>query len=348
MTAALTNAPGSALADTLDQKLRAGFKNGELPGLHGAVIDLGKRRLAEIYFPGKDERWGSPIGERQHGPDTLHDLRSVTKSVVGLLYGIALAEGKVPAPSEPLYAQFPDYPDLMAEPGRDRILVAHALSMQMGLEWNEDLPYSDPRNSEIGMERASDRYRYVLEQPIREAPGQSWIYSGGAVALLGRLIEIGTGMSLDAYARHTLFEPLGISHFEWVRGADGTPSAASGLRLTLPDLAKIGHLVAQDGRYDGKQVVPKAWIEESVTPRADVTEGTRYGYLWYIAGRPKAPLAIAVGNGGQRLTVQPEHDFVVAAFVGRYNDPLSWQTSLKVTLDYAAPAAKALLSRQQP
>lgn len=348
MTAGQIIAAGYALADTLDQKLRAGFSKGELPGLHGAVVDLGDRRLAEVYFPGKDERWGSPLGDRQHGPDTLHDLRSVTKSVVGLLYGIALAEGKVPAPSEPLYAQFPNYPDLMGEHGRDRILVAHALSMQMGLEWNEDLPYSDPRNSEIRMEHASDRYRYVLEQPIREAPGQSWIYSGGAVALLGGLIENGTGMSLDAYARHALFEPLGISHFEWVRGADGIPSAASGLRLTLRDMAKIGHLVALDGAYDGKQIVPKAWIEESMIPRADVDEGFRYGYLWYVAGRPEAPLVIAVGNGGQRLTVQPDHDFVVAAFGGRYNDPLGWQTSLKVTLDYAVPEAKALISTKHP
>jgi CubicO group peptidase (beta-lactamase class C family) len=236
----------SAIAEPLDDALKASFDSGQLPGLHGVVIELGDQKLAEIYFPGADESWAQQLGVRQHGPTTLHDLRSVTKSIVGLLYGIALAEGKVPALEAPLYAQVPRYKDLAAQPGREKILVGHALSMQMGLEWNENLPYTDPRNSEIAIEMAIDRYRYVLEQPIREPPGKTWIYSGGAVALIGRLIEDGTGMTLDAYGKTKLFEPLGITQVEWLRGSDNVASAASGLRLTLPDLAKIGRMVAQD------------------------------------------------------------------------------------------------------
>jgi len=214
----------------------------------------------------------------------------------------------------------------------------------MGLDWNEDLPYSDPRNSEIAMEMAPDRYRYILEQPIREAPGGNWIYSGGAVALLGKLIENGTGMKLDAYAGENLFAPLGIEDFEWVEGTDGEPSAASGLRLTLQDLAKIGQLVADGGLYGGQQVVPSDWLAQSFQPRAKINDFTQYGYLWYLAGTDKNTIAIAVGNGGQRLTVQPEPGLVVTSFAGRYNDPESWQTSIKVVLDYAAPEVKRLLA----
>lgn len=140
-----------AYAQTLEENLRSGFEAGQLPGLHGAIVDFRGERLAEVYFPGEDERWGSKIGVVNHEAHSLHDLRSVTKSVVGLLYGIALSEGQVLGPDQPLYDQFPGYRDLMEEPGRDRILIGHALSMQMGLEWNEDLPYSDPRNSEIAM-----------------------------------------------------------------------------------------------------------------------------------------------------------------------------------------------------
>lgn len=332
-----------AHAAPLDDALRSAFRAGELPGLHGAIVDLGDRRLAEVYFDGADESWGRPTGVRRHGADTLHDLRSVTKSIVGLLYGIALAEGKVPPPDAPLYAQFPEYADLLRQPGRDRILVGHALSMQMGLDWNEDLPYSDPRNSEIAMERAPDRYRYVLEQPVREPPGRTWIYSGGAVALIGKLIADGTGMPLDAYARAVLFEPLGITALEWAAGADGVPSAASGLRLTLPDLAKIGMMVARDGDYRGRRIVPAAWLERSLTPRAAVNDFTRYGYLWYLAGSEIRGVAIAVGNGGQRLTVQPGVDLVVASFAGRYDDPESWRTSYKVVTDFAVPEARRRL-----
>lgn len=331
-------------AAPLDAALRDDFDQGNLPELHGAIIDLGSQRLAEVYFSGRDERWGQSLGERTLGPTDLHDLRSVTKSVVGLLYGIALAEGKVPAPDQPLYAQFPDYADLAAQPGRDRILIAHALSMQMGLEWNEDLPYSDPRNSEIAMEHAPDRFRFALKQPIREAPGELWIYSGGAVALVGKLIADGTGMPLDDYAREKLFDPLGITQFEWIAGADGVPSAASGLRLTLPDLVKIGHLVAQDGIYDGQQVVPVDWLAQSFRPQVRVNEVTQYGYLWYLAGQ-EVPAAIAVGNGGQRLTIYPDVDLVVANVAGRYNDPESWHGSVRLVHEFAFPEARRLLGR---
>ena len=334
-----------ANADSLNAALSEAFDAGKLPGLHGAIVDLADRRLAEVYFPGQDERWGEALGNRQHGPETLHDLRSVTKSVVGLLYGIALADGLVPPPDAPLYAQFPDYADLRDGPDRDRILVSHALSMQMGLEWNEDLPYTGPENSEVAMEMAADRYRYVLEQPIREAPGRTWIYSGGAVALIGKLLADGTGMPLEAFAKERLFDPLGIVDFDWIQGGDGIASAASGLRLTLPDLAKIGRMVAQEGQFDGQQIVPADWLRLSFQSRAAVNDEVRYGYLWYMVGPEDAPVVIAVGNGGQRLTVQPAVDLVVASFAGRYNDRDAWLTSLKVVLDYAVPEAKRLLGK---
>lgn len=331
-------------AQTLNRKLKDSFEAGDLPGLHGAIIDFKDKRLAEVYFPGSDERWGDPLGERRHSAETLHDLRSVTKSVVGLLYGIALADGKVPDPDAPLYKLFPQYADLAGEPGRERILVAHVLSMQMGLEWNEDLPYSDPRNSEIAMERASDRYRYVLEQAIVEPPGQSWRYSGGAAALIGKLIADGTGLDLDAYAREKLFEPLGIESHEWIKGADGEASAASGLRLTLPDLMKIGRLVAQDGVYDGKRIVSSDWLARSFEPQVKISDQIRYGYLWYLAGPENHVVAIAVGNGGQRLTVEPDPGLVVASFAGRYNDPESWRTSIKVLFEFAVPEVRRLIA----
>ncbi len=335
----------SVFAQSLAENLTAGFQSGALPGLHSTMVKLDDQKLAEVYFEGKDENWGDDLGMRTHSPSSLHDLRSVTKSIVGLLYGIALGEGKVPAPDQPLYTQFPQYPDLMAEKGREQILVRHALSMQMGLEWNENLPYTDPKNSEVAMERAPDRYRFALEQPIREAPGKSWIYSGGAVAILAKLIEQGTGMSLDAYAQQKLFTPLGISNFEWAAGADGVPSAASGLRLTLPDLSKIGEMVAQDGAFNGQQIVPADWLNTAFTPQVTLNQHTKYGYLWYLSGPPNNIVVFGAGNGGQRLTVQPNHDLVVTTFAGRYNDPNGWQTSLKIVLEYAVPAATAMLTR---
>jgi hypothetical protein len=191
----------AGVAADLGDRIDAAQRNGELPGLHGFLLARRGRLALERYYPGTDQTWGRSLGLVAFGPDTLHDLRSVTKSLVGLLYGIALAEGKVPAPNAVLVDQFPEYSDLAADPVRRRLTIAHVLTMTMGLEWNENLPYTSPANSEIAMERAPDRYRFVLERPIREAPGARWSYSGGATALLGRLIACGVGAPLPTMRR---------------------------------------------------------------------------------------------------------------------------------------------------
>ena len=107
------------------------------PACDALLVSRGGRLLFEYYGEGEAENWGAPLGKVTFGPTVLHDLRSVTKSLVGMLYGIALADGKVPPPEARLYDQFPEYPDLASQPGRDRITVAHALSMTMGTEWDE-------------------------------------------------------------------------------------------------------------------------------------------------------------------------------------------------------------------
>ena len=221
----------------------------ELDGLHGVVAIRGGKTVQEYYGEGEDFAWARSLGAVRFGPDTLHDVRSVTKSVTALLYGIALGEGRVPEPAAPLLRHFPQYPDLAAEADRARLTVEHALTMSLGLEWREEIPYDSPANAEIAMELAPDRYRFVLERPVVEPPGTRWSYSGGATALLGQLIADGTGQPLAEYGRAALFEPLGIETFEWMAGTDGVASAASGLRLTPRDLARIGELVLAEGEW---------------------------------------------------------------------------------------------------
>lgn len=335
-------APSGAADAALEARMKQAFARGELPGLHGALVMLRGETLAEVHFPGQDERWGRSLGVREHGPETLHDLRSVTKSITGLLYGIALSEGLVPGLDEPVIDHFPDHADLASDPERRAILVRHVLSMQMGTEWNEDLPYTDPRNSEIAMERAPDRYRYVLDRPMVAVPGTRWTYNGGATALIGRLIAMGAGKPLDAYAREKLFTPLGIDSFEWVGGRDGEPSAASGLRMTLRDLARIGLMIQNGGRHKGRQIVPEDWLVQSFTPRAVHPSTLRYGFFWWLSPKGDPPVSVAgFGNGGQRLSIGTTNGLVVAVFAGNYNDPEAWRIPVKVLVDFALPAARA-------
>ena len=146
-------ASGAAAQDRpLDANLQIAFDKGQLSGLHNVLVIHDGEILAEHHFAGIDRRWGERWSKRDHGPETLHDLRSITKSIVGLLYGIALAEAKVPGIDQSLIAQFPEYADLARDPKRKAISISHALSMRMGTAWNEELPYRDRNNSERGME----------------------------------------------------------------------------------------------------------------------------------------------------------------------------------------------------
>lgn len=329
-------AAAAGFAPDLARRLAAGVESGLLRGLHAVLVSRAAEPVLEAYFEGPDESWGGPLGEVAFVPQSLHDLRSVTKSVVGLLYGIALERGLVPPPEAPLLAQFPEYPDLLADPARAGLRIEHALTMTLGLDWDESRPYSDPENSEIAMERAADRYRFVLDRPVVAAPGAGWTYSGGAVALLGALIARSSGRSLPDFAREALFEPLGITAFEWAAGGDGVPSAASGLRLRAPDLLRIGELVLARGSWQGRALVPEAWIEASLRPAVPTEDGLHYGRLWFLgsAATPALsgprPWAAGFGNGGQRLWLLPDAALAMVIFSGRYNQPDAWVTPARI------------------
>jgi CubicO group peptidase (beta-lactamase class C family) len=340
------SAEQAGFAPDLDSRFASAREAGILPNLHGVVAARRGGVFFERYLAGTDAAGPRPLGVVSFAPDTLHDLRSVTKSIVGLLYGIALSAGLVPGPQETLIDQFPDYADLAADPARRQLRILHALTMTLGTKWDEmSLPYSDPRNSEIAMDRAPDRCRYVLEQPVIEAPGVRWIYNGGATALLARLIVKGVGAPLPDYAREVLFEPLGIKRTEWRRGFHDEASAASGLRMTPRDLVRIG-VALLDG---GRQVVPPAWLQAAFAPSVTLPDGRDYGYHWYLGrvamdrgadGVRWERTVSAMGNGGQRLVLLPRLELAVAVTAGNYDSADGWRPAMAVLRDVLLPALR--------
>ena len=317
----------SGFGERLDQFILGG----QVSNIHGVVIVRGGRLVLERYYEGDDQVWGDngrPHVERvafsaQHS----HDLRSVTKSIVGLLYGIALREGKVPPLDQPLLAQFPHYTDLPDLSQRRRWTIRHAITMTLGIDWSEDLPYDDPRNGQTAMEAAADRYRYVLEQPIVAVAGERWIYCGGATALIGKILENGTRQSLHDYARAVLFDPLGLGPTEWRVGRDGERNFASGLDMRPRDLARIGQLLLDGGKAGERQVVPADWLAASFEPAVMIRDRREYGYHWYLGevvfngpdGPRRERWIAAMGNGGQRLYVLPRLELLVVVTAGNYN-----------------------------
>jgi CubicO group peptidase (beta-lactamase class C family) len=323
--AVMTAAAGRAMAADGDMATRLAEmeRDGRVFGLHTLLVWKGGRMVFEHYGTGDDQSWGKPLGKVRFAPDVLHDLRSVSKSIVGMLYGIALADGKVPPPEAKLYDQFPEYADLARQPGRDRLTVAHVLGMTLGFEWDElTIPYGDPRNSEIAMELSPDRYRYVLDRPMVGEPGVKWTYNGGCTALLGRLIAKGTGDKLPDYARRVLFDPMGLGPTEWSNGLKGEAAAASGLRMRPPDLLRIGEMVLAGGAWQGRQIVPAKWLEQSTTRSVVIDGPFGYGWHWYLLSPSGGAKTIsAVGWGGQRLFIMPALDLVVAMHCGNYSKP---------------------------
>lgn len=305
------------------EQLALDIEAGEFPNTHALLIEHEGSLVFERYFSGPDERWGDPIAMRIMGPDSLHDVRSIAKSVTSVLLGIALQGDFESAAARPIAEYLPSF---TATPEQRAITLHHILTMTAGLEWNEwDVPYTDPNNDEIRLYDASNPALYVMNRPIEHEPGSTWYYSSGTTQVLATVIFELTGQTLGDYAREHLFAPLGITAFEWL-GPEGwmpdNPAAMSGLRLTARDLAKIGSLYLHGGRWQGHQIVPEAWVERSSTRHVAETgiQWWSYGYQWWVGDLPTGGRVIAgVGNGNQRLFILPGERLVVTIFSGEYN-----------------------------
>jgi CubicO group peptidase (beta-lactamase class C family) len=321
-------------------------------GVHAILIERDGRLIYEEYFDGFDEKWGEPLGAIKMSADTMHDLRSVTKSITSALVGIALAEGAIRSLDQPVVQWFPEYPELDT-PERRRVTLANVLAMTSGFEWKEDVPYTDPRNDEIRMIKNAEPLRYALSRSFVHEPGDEFNYNGGLTQVMAAVIERATKTSLEEYARKKLFEPLGITNVEWMGDLAGMPSAASGLRMRPRDLAKFGSLFLHEGEWNGKQIIPAEWVERSTRrhfrfrPRTGADAGGQFGYAnfwWYSCYPSPAGLVearAAVGNGQQRIFVLPELKMVVTILAGRYNDfTTGGALGKRILLEHVLPAVK--------
>jgi CubicO group peptidase (beta-lactamase class C family) len=324
--------------------LAAEIEKGTYPNIHSLLISRNNKLVYENYWPGKDEHWAVPVGVVPHAKDSLHDIRSISKSIVSACVGIAIHQGKIKSVDQKVLDFFPQY--AAQDTGlKSALTVKHLLTMSSGLVWNEDVPYDNPENSEIRMVASPDPVGYVLTQPMEAAPGQVWKYNGGTTQLLAAIIERTTGKKIDQFAEEYLFSPLGITRFEWVRypGTD-MPAAASGLRLRSRDLLRFGLLYSNDGRWNGKQVVPASWVKASMQDQVPL-QGNRkgaYGYqfwIWYDkAGDKQIRVVNCVGNGDQRIIFGGESNLVVVITAGNYNKWDIKKNSAAIMREYIVPA----------
>ncbi len=282
---------------------------------HSIIVERHGKLVAELYKRGKDESIYTLIPSvTDFDTSTKHDVRSISKSVVSLLWGIAQAQGKTPPLGTPVLDLLPELSDLKGG-GREAITIAHLLTMSSGLDWSEPSTYKKD-NDEFGLYWRSSQARYLFNRPMAAAAGKLYNYNGGGTAVLAQILVDRVGMSLPEYARKFLFEPLGISDWEWRNDFRGRPLAFAGLRMRPRDIARIGRMVLgeagsgvvglarqpiQPGMWRGKQIVPAAWLADAT--RAQIAMGNEpgwsYGYQWWIG---KLPVGIATATAPKPAT----------------------------------------------
>jgi CubicO group peptidase (beta-lactamase class C family) len=208
-----------------------------------------------------------------------------------------------------------------------KITIRHLLTMSSGIEWEEDRSYADGENDENRMEKSSEPVAFVLQRPLDHPPGAQWKYNSGGVQVLAAIIRSVSGLDIDQFAAQYLFKPLGIVNYQWIRMRPGFPAAASGLRLTSRDMLKLGWLYLEKGAWDHVQVLPAAWVIQSLQTQVLRDSQTRtrgYGFLFWTfsdsVNGQSFDISAAVGNGGQRIFINQAHRLVVVITAGNYNN----------------------------
>ncbi len=326
------------------QKMVDSIVNGNYTRIHSVLILRNNKLVFEQYWPGYDVVRGKGFaGFKDQHRDSLHDQRSVSKSFVGAAIMIALQQGKIKSLDQRIFDLFPEYAKYDSGLKR-QISIQHLLNMTAGLEWNENIPYTDPKNSEIVMNNSTDAVGFVLSQTMVNEPGKKFNYSGGCSQVLAAIVEKTTGMPVDKFLEINLFKPLGIEKYTWVKIVDGKPSAASGLRLRSRDMAKFGLVYMNDGKWNGKQVISSSLVTQTLKSQV-TTPDTYPGYphigysnqFWInteVIKRDTSVYAQCQGNGGQLITHDKKHNLLLIVTAGNYNRWDTRKSSFDIYTDF--------------
>ena len=241
----------------------------------------------------------------------LHDLASVTKSFTTTLIGIAADQGKLKL-DQPVLSFFPEHTIANRDARKERMTVRDLVSMRNGFE-SGCLPGDIPTVQ--AMMDSPDWVQYSLDRKMVAEPGTQNCYDSPGMHLLSAILQKATGMTELEFARQNLFEPLGIHEYFWEADPQGVTRGWGDLHLKPADAAKLGYLWLSNGVWDGKQIVPKAWVKDSVKYTSDFGDGDGYGYGWWLWESGYG----ASGRAGQSIKVEPAMNVVVVTTGGGFD-----------------------------
>ena len=239
--------------------------------------------------------------------DTKHIIHSCTKSIVSALIGISIEQGYIDGINTPVLEFFPNREVSNTDTNKESMTLENLLTMTTGYQCRDSYLY---RWSGLNqMRESADWVQFILDLPMSEVPGTKFEYCNSASFLLSAIITETTGVSALEYAEEHLFGPLGITDVNWPANPQEINIGWGELKMLPHDMAKIGYLYLQGGQWDGQQIVPEQWIEDSTRKTISATLEDGYGYQWWI---DDSGTYMALGYAGQFIFVVPEQELVVA------------------------------------
>lgn len=322
----------------------------EFPGITSVLV---AREGYLIYERYRDDEIDQPAAE------ILRDTRSATKTVTGMLIGIAIAQGHLGSVDDAVLPLFKDLaPHGHPDQRKAAISLKDLLTMSSLLECNDDNPYSS--GNEERMYVTEHWARFVLDLPIKgfapwmtkpqDSPyGRSFSYCTAGVYLLGAAIEKASGQALADFAAEHLERPLGINQVRWNRSPEGIGIGGGGTRYSSRDLLKLAELLRLGGRWGDRQLIPEAWVAQTLSVHLDARDDAGYGYLiWRIsfpAGDDVHPVWAMTGNGGNYVLVDPQTDSVTVITSTAYNQRHAHPNTQRMYAELLLPVLRELAAR---
>ncbi|MFD2566400.1 serine hydrolase domain-containing protein [Pseudotenacibaculum haliotis] len=303
-------------------KANAAIENGEYGNIHSLLVVKEGKVVYENYYKG----WHK---------DSLHQAQSVTKSIIATILGTAIQQGIVKSTNDKVVDYYKKYKDV--SDGVQEIRIQDLLTQRHGLKWKES-PWNSPDNNWRNLINSSgDWYQTILRTEMGEKPGKVFNYSNAAPTLISGAIQNASNLPIETFARKYLFSELGIEKYRFWQGNGGPSNNGMALIfLRSRDLAKIGQLYLQKGKWKGKQIIPEDFAVKATSSVVKAAEDNPlyqeydYGYFWWKdpvdrKGK-KYTIFLARGAGGQLIIVEPKTNVVVVITAWNLTRPNRVQT----------------------
>lgn len=288
------------------------------------------------------------------GDKELRNTRSATKTITGMLLGIAIENGIISEVNAPVLSIIKDKaPFNNPDPRKEKITIEDFLTMSSILECNDWIPYS--QGNEERMYLVEDWVKFAFGLPIKGFPdwetkpedtpyGRRFSYCTAGVVTLGSVLEYAAGVPVPDFAAEHLFSPLNIEDTDWQFTPLGTAMTGGGLGLRSRDLLKLGQLYLNGGVWAGEQIIPKDWVKESIQPHVRIDHEKEFGYLWWLQSFTSAQKDFTsyymTGMGGNKVIVFPELEITAVVTSENFREQDAHQLTDKVITEYILAAVE--------